>query len=211
MVRFLVVRHGQSLGNAGGVFVGQNDVDLSPLGHIQADITGKYLEDKKIDVIYSSDLKRAYHTAEHIAAHCKAHLISSKNLREINAGLWQGKTFDYLEKNFQNYRTWLNDIGNARCDGGETVKQLQNRISEEFKRIADKNDGQTVCIVTHAAPIRVMECIWRGFSIEKASSISWVSNCSVTSVVYDENERKAEYIGFDEHLIDCKSGFPSNV
>ncbi len=211
MVRFLVVRHGQSLGNAGGVFVGQNDVDLSPLGHIQADITGEYLKDKRVDVVCSSDLSRAHHTAEHIAAHCRTDLISSKNLREINAGLWQGKTFDYLENNFKNYKVWLNDIGNASCDGGETVKQLQNRISAEFKSIAEKNEGKTVCVVTHAAPIRVMECMWRGLPIEKASSISWVSNCSVTSVIYESGEARLECVGYDEHLTDCKSGFPSNV
>lgn len=211
MVKFFVVRHGQSLGNAKGIFVGQNDVDLSELGHAQADLTGKYLKDKKIDVVYSADLKRAFHTAEHIAHHCNAKHIVSKNLREINAGLWQGKTFDYLQKTFDNYSVWLNDIGNAVCDGGESVKNLQKRISGEFIKIAAENDGKTVCVVTHATPIRVMECVWRCVSLEKAYSVPWVSNCSVTSVVYDFTQPKIEYVGYDGHLAECKSCFPKNV
>ena len=98
MVKFFVVRHGQSLGNAGGVFVGQNDIDLSELGHMQAEKTGIYLKDKRINIIYSSDLMRCFHTAEHISQCTGAAIVSCKNLREINAGLWQGNTFDYLEK-----------------------------------------------------------------------------------------------------------------
>ena len=211
MVRFLIVRHAQSLGNAGGIFVGQNDIDLSPLGHSQAEITGKYLKNKNIDVIYSSDLKRAYHTAEHIADRCGAELIRTEKLREINAGLWQGKTLDYLEKNFKNYSVWLENIGLAVCDGGESVKQLQMRISRELAKIAAENDGETVCIVTHATPIRVMECLWRSLPIEKAALVPWVSNCSVTSVIYGSERQKLEYAGFDRHLDEYKSSFPPNV
>ena len=48
-----------------------------------------------------------------------------------------------------------------------------------------RHPGQTLCIATHATPIRVMECVWRGLSLADMQQIPWVSNASVTIVRYD--------------------------
>ena len=56
------IRHGQSLGNQLGVFLGHTDLDLSELGYRQAACTAQYLKDIKIDKVYSSDLLRAENT-----------------------------------------------------------------------------------------------------------------------------------------------------
>lgn len=61
--KVILVRHGQSLGNAKRVLLGHTDLDLSELGYRQAEATAEALKDEKIDVVYSSDLKRAMSTA----------------------------------------------------------------------------------------------------------------------------------------------------
>ena len=61
--RVIMVRHGESLGNAEGFFAGQTDIPLTPLGQRQAERTAEYLRDRKIDRIYSSDLIRSMQTA----------------------------------------------------------------------------------------------------------------------------------------------------
>ena len=58
------IRHGESLGNAARKILGHTDLDLSELGYRQAFATAEHLKDIHIDVIYSSDLMRAMHTAE---------------------------------------------------------------------------------------------------------------------------------------------------
>ena len=51
--RLIFVRHGQSLGNKVRSFLGHTNLDLSELGYAQAELTGKYLKERKIDAIYS--------------------------------------------------------------------------------------------------------------------------------------------------------------
>lgn len=211
MTEFIIVRHAQSLGNASGIFVGQNDVALSPLGFKQAEKTGELLKNEKISAFFSSDLRRAYDTAKCIASYHDAVPAADEKLREINAGLWQGKTFEYLEQNFKGYEIWLKNIGDARCDGGESVLELQRRINTRLCEISALYDGKTVCIITHAAPIRVMCCIWQSLPLSDAKSIRWVSNCSITRVGFDGENWRLHELGYDSHLEKIKSCFPSNV
>ena len=53
--KIMLIRHGESLANAKGVYLGHTDWDLSELGYQQAEVVGKYLENEKIDIIYSSE------------------------------------------------------------------------------------------------------------------------------------------------------------
>lgn len=58
MTKLIFVRHGYSEGNLLGEFHGHMDGDLTELGHEQAECAGVYLKNRKIDVAYSSDLRR---------------------------------------------------------------------------------------------------------------------------------------------------------
>ena len=95
-----IVRHGFSLANAGKVFTGHTNVGLSELGLKQASHITEYFEDKKVDVIYASDLDRAYDTVKGVADNKNLEIIKSKNLREIFAGEWEGKTFSELMEKY---------------------------------------------------------------------------------------------------------------
>ena len=63
--RLYMIRHGQSEGNLKNLFLGHTDMDLTELGHLQAEMAAEYLATVPVDVIYASDLKRAFHTALH--------------------------------------------------------------------------------------------------------------------------------------------------
>ena len=62
--KIIIVRHGESLGNLNQIMLGHTNIDLAPRGYIQAEACAEYLKNEQIDVVYSSDLIRAYHTAE---------------------------------------------------------------------------------------------------------------------------------------------------
>ena len=136
MTRLIIVRHGESETNKQKVFTGQLDIGLSEIGKKQAELVEKYLKAYKIDKIYSSDLKRAYDTALPTAKSKGIKIQTSKNLREIYAGKWEGMSFNNIQNEYPDtYSVWRNDIGKAVCDGGESVKELKERVEKEVSRI----------------------------------------------------------------------------
>ena len=96
-----LIRHGESQANEKNVFIGHGDLDLTEKGKKQAELTAEYLKACHFDVIYSSDLLRAYHTAEATAKKLGLPIVKDERLREIDAGEWDFKTFDDLEKEYQ--------------------------------------------------------------------------------------------------------------
>ena len=68
MTKLMLVRHGESEWNKLNLFTGWTDVDLSEKGHEEAKAAGKLLkaEGYDFDVCYTSYLKRAIHTLNHI-------------------------------------------------------------------------------------------------------------------------------------------------
>lgn len=213
MTTLLLVRHGESEANRSGIFAGQTDVELLHKGIEQAQKTAQYIAEHYIvSTVYASDLKRAYKTGKVIADLLQVDLVSNEKLREINAGEWQGKMFDELVTNYQeDYACWLSDIGNCTCSGGESVKQLGMRVAEALTHIAEDNIGKTVVIATHATPIRVSQCLLQGLSLDAMKDIPWVSNASVTELIYESGKWNFVNVGEDKHLLQLKTSFPANV
>ena len=102
---FYLIRHGQSIGNAWHRYLGHTDLGLSDLGKIQAEEAGAALADKKIDFIYSSDLKRAHETAIPHAKRRGLDIIDSKDLREMFVEFINNKGLDKFKRQFKNSGT----------------------------------------------------------------------------------------------------------
>ena len=213
MTTVYFLRHGQSIGNLTKRYLGHTDEDLSELGYIQAELASHFFDLVNIDVIYSSDLIRAYNTVKPIATKKGFPILKSDKLREIYAGEWEGKTIDYLWENYYDtFSVWKNDTGNATTPGGESVKDLLKRVNDEVNRIVSENKGKKILIGIHATPIRVLTSLWQGLNIEETKNIPWVSNASVTCVEYwDNGEYFIRTNGFDEYLGDNKSGLPKGI
>lgn len=82
-MRLILIRHAESEANAKGINQGQKvDTSLSEKGIKQAKQVAQRLKDEKMDIIYSSDLKRAKETAEQINKFHKLKIIYDKRLRE---------------------------------------------------------------------------------------------------------------------------------
>ena len=182
----LFVRHGQSEANTRHIFAGHLDAPLSSLGQKQAEALALYLDAFSISAIYTSDLSRAASTAEPTARRKGLTLQKDSRLREINAGIWEGKTFDALSPR-ADFAVWLSDIGHAAPEGGETTEALLSRVLGATREIAAKHVGETVLISTHATPIRLLETVWRGLPLSAAKDIPWCGNASVTGVLYKED------------------------
>ena len=208
-----LIRHGESQGNAVRSFLGHTNLDLSQKGHMQAEMTANYLKNIHADIIYSSDLLRAYNTAKHTADLKGMDIIKDEKLREIYAGDWEDIKFDeLLEKYPHTYAVlWKTDVGNSRPDNGESVAELKKRVSDEITKIARDNVGKTIFIFTHATPIRTFCAFCENKSLDEIKDIPWASNASVTKVEYvDDKFNMIEY-GNDSFMGDLSTSLPPSV
>ena len=213
MTRLILIRHGESEANLKKVFAGNFDVDLTARGYAQASMTAEYVAAHyTVDKVYASDLHRAFHTGEALAKRIETTVIPDRELREIFAGEWEGRSFDDLDAYYsETYTIWRNDIGNAAPNGGESVADLQKRVVKALSRIAVENEGKTLAVATHATPIRALLCHASGLALSEMKSIPWVSNASLSVFRYENGVFTPEDIGYDAHLLGEKTHFPSNV
>ena len=96
MTKLVLVRHGESEWNKLNLFTGWTDVDLSEKGHEEAKAAGKLLkaEGYDFDVCYTSYLKRAIHTLNHILDEMDRNWLPVNKAWELNErhyGDLQGK------------------------------------------------------------------------------------------------------------------------
>ncbi len=213
MTTLLLVRHGQSQANLDRTFAGHANPDLTELGKLQAEALADWLVVHcKIDKIYSSDLLRARHTAAPTARKLGLPITLRKQLREINAGQWEGKAFDTLCRDYaESYGKWRQDLGHAVCDGGESVAELSERIHKELLRICRRNEGKTILVTTHATPIRAVQTLCEKGDIALAATVPWTPNASLTRCEYRSGKLHLIEAGFDGYLTALKSTLPCNV
>lgn len=209
----IMIRHGESQGNAEGFFAGQTDIPLTPLGHLQAERTAEYLKNRKIDRIYSSDLIRAMQTAEPTARMHGLPVIPEPGLREIFGGKWEHIPYNELSERFPESRAaWQAHIGLARTDGGESVAEVAARIRQAVERLVRENPGRCIALFSHALPIRSMGCFWQGIPIAEMERLPWSTNAAVSEAEYlpDGTVRFLCY-GYDAHQKDTVTGFPKGA
>ena len=199
----ILIRHGYSTANEADVFAGFYDAELTAKGMRQAEKCAAALKDEYIDAVYASDLRRAFRTAEPVAASHGLPLIPEPGMREIRAGEWEGLPFRTLAERFpEDFGMWMEDIGNSRCTGGESVKEFSARILAAVDRIAAANPGKTVCIGTHATPIRAVCTAAAGLPAGRMAEIPWVRNASISRFVWEDGVLTAVSVGETDHLGD---------
>ena len=209
----IVVRHGQSVANLEGRYAGHYNAQLTETGVLQAEKSAEYVADNyKIDAVYSSDLDRAYYTAKALGDKVGIEVVKMEELREIFCGEWEGKKVSDVAVEYkEDYDKWMTDISNCRPTGGESVKELYERIINVFEKLARENEGKTAYVATHGTPIRVVMAETGGMGIVKLSDVPWVSNASLTFIDYKDGKLVLEKAGFDDHLAEMKTYLPKGV
>ena len=200
-----LIRHGESVGNAYGYFLGHTDKDLSERGYIQAQRTAEFLSYEHIDAVYSSDLMRAHNTVLPHAQMRGLEVVDSVQLREIYAGEWDGMKYTDILAQYGDAFTsgWRASFGTFRIPGGESTQEAAERFFCAVMDIARANKGKKVIIGAHAAVIRAF---WGKVSNippqELAQASFYPNNASVSVIYYDgENLVPGEY-SHDAHLRD---------
>ena len=150
-MRLIVIRHGESEADVLKVCEGRADYNLTNKGHQQAENMSRVIsEEYKIDKIYTSSLKRAIQTAEHLAEKCNLPLIKEDKLKEFNNGLRAGLPFDEA---YSKYPSVQVPIYSSNYD---QESELNFRMRAEYilsKIISENSQDATIAIVSHGGMI----------------------------------------------------------
>ncbi|CAH9097846.1 unnamed protein product [Cuscuta europaea] len=206
----IVIRHGETEWNAEGRIQGHLDVELNDMGRQQAHaVANRLSKEPKISAVYSSDLKRAFETAETIARLCGGLVVvKDPSLRERHLGEIQGLLYsDVSETNDKAYQAMVSrQTDRIIPGGGESLDQLYDRCTSSLERIAKNHRGERVVVVSHGGTIRALHR--RASSNGRCGNIS---NASVNIIHLSEDDRWTIKVWGDvSHLGDAgflKSGF----
>ena len=167
MSRLLLVRHGDTELNSRERYWGQTDIELSAAGLRQAEKLRDRLAAEKIDVVYSSGLQRASLTAKIIASRHQLDVITCAELRETNFGKIEGLTFDEVSRLYPELtELWVNWSLQLKFPDGESVDELNSRVSKFLDRLKKHAPDETILIVAHAGPLRLLVCRLLGIELQ---------------------------------------------
>ena len=153
MTTILLARHGETDWNREGRFQGWADPPLNATGRAQAVDLAVALMAEELAGVYSSPLRRAYETAEVVAASRGLEPVTVDALREVDVGSWSGLSRAEIEQRFpEQYARWL-DYGQGWEDG-ETYEQMVDRVVGALQELAEARDGERILAVTHGGPMR---------------------------------------------------------
>ena len=153
----VIIRHGQSQGNAEGRFGGHTDTPLSPRGRKQAQATARALASEKFSAIYSSDLPRAIETASPLAKLVGIPLETTDALRERSVGVMEGLTFEEAaEQHPEQYQALLHRDFEHVLAGGESYRQTLDRASRQLDEAIEQHKGGRIALFAHTGTICIL-------------------------------------------------------
>ena len=147
----ILVRHGETVHNASGIAQGWSDSALSDRGEQQVARLAEKIAKWNVDAIISSPLGRAMATARVIANATNLEVTTLDELREMNYGGWEGRSFlDVRREHAALYEKWIEDA-DCPCPNGES----HNDVRRRFVAAIEKIPASRPVLVTHGTAIRI--------------------------------------------------------
>jgi probable phosphoglycerate mutase len=158
--RIIAIRHGETAWNVDTRIQGQLDVPLNDTGRWQAQRLARALAAREpIDVVYSSDLLRAWETARAVSETTGAPVVTDEGLRERGFGVFQGKTFAEIEASLpEEALRWRKRDPFWAPEGGESLTAMRRRVVETLHTLASRHTGEQIVLVAHGG---VLDLLYR--------------------------------------------------
>ncbi len=155
MTTIYLIRHAEAEGNLFKRIHGQYDSPVTALGQRQIACLERRFAAIPVDAVYASDLRRTCQTAQAICRPKGLPLHREPGLREIGLGVWEDKPFGEVMLNqLEQMNRFSTGDPNWSAEGGETLRQVCNRVCAAFYRIVAENPDRTVAIVSHGTALR---------------------------------------------------------
>ena len=165
MIELDYIVHSTSVDNIKEIASGWSDCELSEIGIQQAKNLNSILAKRNYDQVYSSDLKRAWDTAQY-GFGSLINIIQDQRLRECNYGDLNGKP----KSKFSEKMNYYVDVP---FPNGESYRDVEFRVSEFIEHLIDKYPNRRIAVVSHQAPQLAMEVLLKKKSWEEAIKEDW--------------------------------------
>ena len=162
-VKVIYFVHGTTTDNAEHKSTGWIPGELTEKGIEQSIVLKDQINMNEIDVVISSDLKRAIDSADYTFKGLKE-IYHDSRIRECNYGDLNGQDAslvvyeDHITEPFPN---------------GEALINVENRVRVFCNYLKENFDGKTVAIVAHKAPQFAFEVITKRITWEEAIEKDW--------------------------------------
>ncbi len=161
--KYYALRHGFSEKNELGLVVSypeKRPYHLTQKGIEQVKEGSLWLRSEHIDCIYASDLTRTRESAK-IASEIIDNGVSvvfDERLREIDFGVFNGKTQDEWRAFFDDYQN-VSERFVKRPDGGENYADVAKRMSDFLYDVEQNNDNRHILLVSHGIPLWLLQWV----------------------------------------------------
>ena len=150
--RFVLVRHGDTVGESSIRYHGKTDVVLSQSGRMQAERLREVLHPLACDCVVSSSLSRAWQTATILEP--GAEIRIEEAFEEICFGRWEGLTRDEIAAlDPELYSDWQSGKPGFEFPDGETRETFQSRVGSGLERLLTL-PARSVLVVAHKGVVR---------------------------------------------------------
>jgi probable phosphoglycerate mutase len=166
MTILYLARHGETVDNANQIMQGQTQGELNENGILQARQLSMEWQDRPLDVVIASDLKRSIDTARIIATPHHIEVVTTPLLRERDWGGFTGRFIPDLKGEI-----WPDDI--------ETLENLLSRAGEFIAYVKKTFPGKKVLAVGHGIINKAVQAVYYN---KPMSEIQRMSNAEVRTL-----------------------------
>lgn len=167
--RIVLVRHGETLHNVAGIAQGWNDSALSERGEGQVAALAARIARLEADALFSSPLDRALTTAKAISGAAGLPIVTLDDLREMNYGQWEGRSFLEVRREYPDeYARWIDDPDGAAPEG-ESHNDVRARVE---RAIAASGNARRPVFVSHGTAIRIAVTVLLGLPVLAARNFA---------------------------------------
>ena len=165
--RICLIRHGETEWNAERRIQGQIDIGLNETGRRQAVAAGRWLQTAGIVALYSSDLKRAWVTAQAIGEALGLTPEAVPQMRERRYGIFEGLTYAEAQTRYPDgYAAFEGRNAAYDFENGESLRDMYARVSGKLQELAAAHGGQNIAVVLHGGVLDIINRFVRGNPLE---------------------------------------------
>ena len=192
-----LVRHGQSVSNAAGVWQGQGDSPLSDMGRTQVEGLGRALSEERYDLVLSSDLSRAADTAKASGVEVE----HDPAWREIHVGEWEGLTMEQVVERFPEQIEALKARRTFAIGGGESWPEVFERADASLAGLRRRlPEGGRAIVFTHGGIIAALLSGLLGVREHFPWPLGRMRNTGRTTLRFSENQVELVSHNDDTHI-----------
>lgn len=137
----ILIRHGQTPGNAEKRYIGCTDESLSAKGRTELEMRMKRGVYPAAGSLYLSPMRRCIQTAEILYPGQKYTMINE--FREMDFGRFEGKNYAELSGD-PDYQAWIDSGGLIAFPGGESRAEFIRRSMRGFQKMMRMETGRSI-------------------------------------------------------------------